>query len=123
VDWNYEKIVMPVKEINAKQFKELLKNRENLELIDVRQPEEYAIARIKGSKLIPMRELRTRLGEIDWNKEVIFLCRSGNRSKLMAQLVSGDKVIKNLQYGIYECYLDKDCPDLEILSDEVETYF
>ncbi len=114
---------MPAKEISVKQFKELLQNREKLELIDVRQPEEYAIARIRGSKLIPMGELRSRLDEINWDKEVIFLCRSGNRSRVMAELVSEGREIKNLQYGIYECYLDKDCPDLEILSEDIEAYF
>ena len=41
----------------------------------------------------------------------------------MADLAGQGKEIKNLKLGIYECFIDNDCPDLEILSDEVEKYF
>ena len=114
---------MSVKDINAKKFKTLLKDRGKLEIIDVREKEEFDIIHIKGSKLIPMGELLNRLDEIDWDKEVVFICRTGGRSKLAATLTAKDKEAKNLEYGIYECYLDGDCPDLEILKDEVKKYF
>ena len=114
---------MSVKDINVADLKKLLQDRDKVEIIDVRQKEEYDIVRIKGSKLIPMEELPERLDEIDWNKNVVFVCRSGSRSKMMAYIVGAGKEIKNLSYGIYECYMDKDCPDLDILSDEVEVYF
>ena len=114
---------MAVKDINASDLIKLLKDRDRVEVIDVRQKEEYDIIRIRGSKLIPMDELPKRLDEIDWSKNVVFLCRSGPRSKMMANIIGKEKNINNLSYGIYECYRDKDCSDLEILSDEVETYF
>ena len=113
-----------VQDISAQQLKELLKNREKLEIIDVREPTEYRIIRLKGSKLIPMNELTGRLDEIDWSKKVIFICRSGSRSRIMANLVSAKgRDIKNLNGGIYECFKDKNCPDLEILKDDLESYF
>jgi rhodanese-related sulfurtransferase len=114
---------MSVQDINAKQLKALLKDSDKLEIIDVREKEEFDIIHIKGSKLIPMGELMQRINEIDWDKEVVFLCRTGARSKLAATLAGSGKPVKNLKYGIYECYLDKDCPDLEILKDEVNKYF
>jgi len=114
---------MSVRDINADELKELFKDRDNLEIIDVREKYEYDIVRLRNSKLIPMAELQKRSDEIDWSKNVVFLCRSGSRSKMMAELVGSGKEIKNLSYGIYECYLDKDCPDLEILSSEVKNYF
>ena len=112
---------MSVKNINAKEFKKLLQIRDQLEVIDVREKEEYDIIRIRGSKLIPMNELKNRLNEIDWNKNVVFVCRAGPRSRMMAELAGHVHEVKNLQYGIFECFKDKDCKDLEILSDEVES--
>lgn len=87
-------------------------NPEKLEIIDVREPYEYEEMHIKGSKLIPMGELFGRMDEIDWAKEVVFICRSGSRSKMMASLAESrrasligaqGKDIKNLRYGILEC--------------------
>lgn len=71
---------MPL-EITSVEFKKkFLANPESLELIDVRESSEFQEVHIKGSKLIPMGELEKRIGEIDWSKEVIFICRSGGRS-------------------------------------------
>ena len=65
--------------INARQLRNLLENEpEKVEIIDVREPEEYESVHIKGSKLIPMNELVRRIKEINWNKEVVFVCRSGS---------------------------------------------
>ncbi len=69
------------KEIWAEEFKSrFLKNPENLEIIDVRQPEEFNQIKIKGSKLISMQDLGASLDKIDWSKEVIFVCRTWSRS-------------------------------------------
>jgi rhodanese-related sulfurtransferase len=40
-------------------------------LLDVRQPSEYEKGRIPGSKLIPLPELASRMGELDPQKPVI----------------------------------------------------
>lgn len=96
---------MGVKDIQAEELKELIKTKgKNLEIIDVREPFEYEEVHIKGSKSIPMGELLSHLNEIDWNKEVVFVCRSGNRSRLMSEIVAATgKEIKNLRFGILEC--------------------
>jgi rhodanese-related sulfurtransferase len=115
---------MPVVDINAEKLRELIKNeKDNLEIIDVREPPEYAIIHIKNSKLIPMNELEERLDEIDWKKKVVFICRSGSRSKLMASLVAKDKKILNLQYGIYECFTTGKGENLEIDATMIGKYF
>ena len=65
---------MPIQNINADELRELIKMKKGeLEIIDVRQPEEYEIIHIKGSKLIPLNEIQMRMDEIDFNKDVIFL--------------------------------------------------
>ena len=117
---------MTVKDISADELRELIKNyRDEIEIIDVREPSENKIIRIKGSKLIPLRELRSRIDEIDWNKEVVFLCRSGARSRMIADILSQTgKNVTNLRAGIYECYADGKGDNLEIPNEElVEEYF
>lgn len=115
---------MSIQDINAQDLRELIKNKkDNLEIIDVRQPDEYKIIHIKGSKLISMDEVQARLDDIDWNKEVVFICRSGSRSKLVASLISGGREVKNLRYGIYECYADGKGENLEIDKEMIERYF
>jgi rhodanese-related sulfurtransferase len=49
-------------------------------LLDVRQPEEYAAARIEGAALIPLAELPNRLGELPKDTLVVVMCHHGMRS-------------------------------------------
>ena len=49
-------------------------------LIDVREPVEFAGSRIAGANLIPLGEIESRNGEIDREKNVYLVCRSGRRS-------------------------------------------
>lgn len=117
---------MTVKNISANELRDLIKNsRDKIEIVDVREPEETDIIRIKGSKLIPLSEVKNRIDEIDWNKEVIFLCRSGSRSKMISEILSKTgKEVSNLKYGIYECYSDGKGENLEIPDEElVKEYF
>jgi rhodanese-related sulfurtransferase len=52
-------------------------------LLDVRQPEEHALASIPGARLIPLAELPARVGEIaGWRgEEVVVYCHHGMRSQ------------------------------------------
>lgn len=116
---------MVVKNINADELRNLIKNHhDKIEIIDVREPSEHEIIKIKGSKLIPMNELQFRINEIDWNKEVIFLCRSGARSGMIANILSQmGKDVSNLQAGIYECFADGKGENLEIDEEMIDKYF
>lgn len=57
-----------------------LQSGENLHLIDVRQPEEYAFCRIEGSLLIPLGELARRADEVPDDRPVVLICHHGVRS-------------------------------------------
>ena len=115
---------MPIKDIGAEELRALIKEkREQMEIIDVRSQDEYDVVHVKDSKLIPINEIQARAGEIDWNKEVVFLCLSGNRSKMAAMLVSMGRDVKNLQYGIYECYKDGKGENLVVDKDNIDKYF
>lgn len=49
-------------------------------LLDVREPSEWNEAHVKGAVLIPLGELSARMGELPTDKDVLIICRSGNRS-------------------------------------------
>ena|GEM_PF-1261970 len=95
---------MNVKNIDSQEFKELLSEEgSNVEIVDVREDDEFAMIKIKGSKLIPVSQIGTRLNEIDWGKKVVVVCRSGSRSSyIAAHLAAMGKDVMNLQGGIQE---------------------
>jgi rhodanese-related sulfurtransferase len=49
-------------------------------LIDVREPAEWQHGHAPKAKLIPLGSLSSRLSEIPREREVLLICRSGNRS-------------------------------------------
>jgi rhodanese-related sulfurtransferase/rubrerythrin len=93
-------------EISPEQFREYAREKKESDyvLIDVRQPDEYAAGHIPGANLIPLMELESKLFELPEDREMIFYCRSGNRSRaasaLMAEGEVSDKKIYNLAGGI-----------------------
>lgn len=95
----------------------------DLEIVDIREPEEYDLVRIKNSKLIPFSQLRGRMDEINWNKRVVIVCRSGSRSGYVSQILSqSGKDVLNLARGIYELNLNN-CKCLEKSENCCEGYF
>ena len=76
--------------------------REKPVLLDVREPWEYEKARIEGATLMPMRELPSRIGQIDDDKEVVAICHHGGRSMQVAMFLEkqGFKRVHNLVGGI-----------------------
>jgi molybdopterin/thiamine biosynthesis adenylyltransferase/rhodanese-related sulfurtransferase len=81
---------------------EFEKIRDQVELIDVREPHEYEISQITGSKLIPLGELMTRLNELDSADQIVLQCRTGARSAQAQQLLwdAGFRKTYNLVGGI-----------------------
>ena len=69
-----------MQEITATELKNRMDVGEDVQLVDVRQPDEYAFARIEGAKLIPLGEIMRRIDELDDSKELILQCKSGGRS-------------------------------------------
>lgn len=54
--------------------------REEVQILDVRDDEEWAAGRIDGARHIPLPQLPTRLGELDPDMPIVTVCRSGHRS-------------------------------------------
>jgi len=92
-----------MEEISATELKKRLDAGEDIQLIDVRQPDENAFAHIPGAKLIPLGQILTRMSEIDENRETVVHCKMGGRSARAIDALqrSGFKgKLKNLRGGI-----------------------
>ena len=59
------------------------------QFIDVREPGEVAEGTIAGAVNIPLAQVPSRLDELDRERRVVLLCRSGNRSGQAAEFLSG----------------------------------
>ncbi len=73
-------------------------------LVDVRTVEEWNEVRVPGVPLIPLDELEERLDEIPKGEEIVVICRSGNRSKQGAAILTeaGFTQVVSMQGGIKE---------------------
>ena len=49
-------------------------------ILDVREPDEWDQFHVPDSTLIPLGELASRVNEVPKDKEIVVVCRSGNRS-------------------------------------------
>jgi adenylyltransferase/sulfurtransferase len=92
-------------ETTVEELKARIDRGERLFILDVREPNEFQIARIPGSTLIPLGELPKRFAEVPSGAgapEVIVHCKMGGRSaKAVRQLADhGFTNVKNLKGGI-----------------------
>ena len=69
-----------MEEITATELKQRLDNGEDIQIIDVREPNEYAFARIPDSVHIPLGQILNRMSEIDPARETVVHCKMGGRS-------------------------------------------
>ena len=69
-----------MEEITATELKQRLDNGDDIQIIDVREPNEYEIAQIPNSKLIPLGQVLNRMNEIDADRETVVHCKMGGRS-------------------------------------------
>ncbi|HKZ02262.1 MAG TPA: rhodanese-like domain-containing protein [Pyrinomonadaceae bacterium] len=67
-------------EITATELKERLDKGDDIQILDVREPQEVAIARIPESIHIPLAQVVTRMGELDPQRETVVHCKMGGRS-------------------------------------------
>ncbi len=90
-----------VPEISVEELKQRLDAKDDLFILDVREPHEYKICNLNGH-LIPLNDLPKRMSELDSDKEIVVHCRSGARSaKAVAFLqTAGFTKVKNLAGGV-----------------------
>ncbi|MES2462045.1 MAG: molybdopterin-synthase adenylyltransferase MoeB [Armatimonadota bacterium] len=92
----------PMREITATELKAKMDRGDDFTLVDVREPYEYEIGKINGSKLIPLGQVGDRSGELNPDQEIVLQCKGGVRSAqaLEALKAKGFKKLVNLKGGI-----------------------
>ncbi len=95
-------------EISAVELKKRLDRGDQLTIVDVREPHEYEINRIKGSTLIPLGDIPKRYVELDPSDEIVVQCKVGGRSAKAADFLrsKGFTKVLNLTGGILD-WIDK----------------
>src|SRR5947209_15826344 len=90
-----------VPEISVEELKRRLDAKDDLFILDVREPHEYQICNI-GGYLIPLNDLPNRVNELDSSREIAVHCKMGGRSaKAVAFLQqAGFKKVVNVAGGI-----------------------
>ncbi len=93
---------MDVPTISPDELKAKLDRKDKFVLVDVREPYEYEICSIPGSKLIPLGELPARLSELDSADDIVLHCKVGGRSAKALRVLqeAGFRKLNNLKGGI-----------------------
>ncbi|HUR92034.1 MAG TPA: molybdopterin-synthase adenylyltransferase MoeB [Gemmatimonadaceae bacterium] len=91
-----------VGEITPVELSDRINRGDDIELLDVREPYEWAIARLPGARHIPLGALPGGMHQLDPDRETVVYCKSGMRSMAAAtQLAAaGFKKVANLSGGI-----------------------
>ena len=69
----WKQFFTPAESMNTEESRQYLadKKSEDVTILDVRQPNEYAAGHIPGATLIPMPDLNTRINELDPTKPTL----------------------------------------------------
>ena len=94
-------VATTVPEMTVEELKRRLDAKDDLFVLDVREPHEYLICNLSGH-LIPLGDLPKRVHELDSSREIVAHCRSGVRSAKAVDFLrqAGFKKVHNLQGGI-----------------------
>src|SRR4051794_9492673 len=79
----------PIKSATPAEIKARLDAGEALELIDVREPEELAIASIPNARAFPMSEAAAWIDHLPGDRELVIVCHHGMRSMQVARALAG----------------------------------
>ncbi|MEG3439028.1 rhodanese-like domain-containing protein [Pannus brasiliensis CCIBt3594] len=110
---------MSIPEISVHDLAIRLENKDaTLQLIDVREPDEVAIARVEGFEVLPLSQYEewspTIATRFDPHAETLVMCHHGMRSWQMCQWLQsqGFTNVKNIAGGIdaYSTFVDPDVP-------------
>lgn len=91
-------------EIEPRELKRRIDHGDDILILDVREPDEIAIARFPGAFNLPMGEVPARVAELDPDRETIVVCHHGIRSAQTAGYLAsnGFERVSNLIGGIDE---------------------
>lgn len=101
---NWKSLFQLSKNMTADEARAFMKENQadSYQLLDVRQPKEYELEHLPGAILIPVKELMSRINELDPAKPTLVYCAIGGRSKAASQMLQGSNFteVYNLSGGI-----------------------
>jgi adenylyltransferase/sulfurtransferase len=91
-----------VREITPRELTDRLRRADPIDLIDVREPYEWRIARIEGARLIPLGRIEAASSDLSRDREIVLYCHHGFRSRAAAEVLMahGFDRVWNLSGGI-----------------------
>jgi len=92
-------------EVRVNDLRGIYDRREELQILDVREPYEWKAGRIEGAIHIPLARVMAagERGVLDPSRPVVVICRSGNRSELAATMLQARGFdASNLEGGMEE---------------------
>lgn len=92
-----------IQQMNAAALQGRLKDdARTIEVVDVREPFEFSGGHIARAKNIPLGKIDERMAQLPKDKDVVFVCRSGNRSMAAARKArqAGITSVYNLSGGM-----------------------
>jgi adenylyltransferase/sulfurtransferase len=99
-----------VRQMMPAALHELLSTGANVDVIDVREPWEWGVARIEGARLIPLGTFEDLVGTLDPERDLVLYCHHGVRSQSAADRLvnAGYTRVFNLSGGIERWRLEVD---------------
>jgi molybdopterin/thiamine biosynthesis adenylyltransferase/rhodanese-related sulfurtransferase len=94
--------VTGVPSIEPSELEALLRRGDDLDLVDVREPGEWALGHLAGARLVPLATLADHLSSFAPGRQVVLYCRSGVRSARAARQLADHGVgrVRSLAGGI-----------------------
>lgn len=91
---------MPMREHAVTDYESLL--GDNVQVVDVREPEETDAGTLPNVILIPLGDIPARMGELDSSKTILVVCKAGGRSAKAGQFLvqNGFGDVVNLSGGM-----------------------
>lgn len=100
-----------MRSVSALLLNEMLQKQAPIQLIDMREPEQFENYHIKGAMNIPIREIKDQTELINPKVLVIIYCSFGAKSEHIANYLRDtldSRNICHLQGGLYEWYKEID---------------
>ncbi len=95
-----------VKQVSSEELKEKIDSGDDVQIVDIRNPQNFREGHIPGSENVPFVELTTSIDSHDWRDDIVVVCPIGESSEQAARLIEsyegGADEVGNLEDGITE---------------------
>lgn len=98
-----------MKSITTKELKNKLKNNEDFQLIDIREPYEYEDGALCNEN-IPLDDMMSSVDRIAKDKQVVIYCQSGKRASAIIYMLEREYKLNNLYNltGGYSAFMEEE---------------